>query len=210
MHHSQSLSLSLSLSQSFSYWPFTMAWMLSLKALLISTCVVFVGLALKLGAPLVVGITGSHAPLIWASILSWLKPPYLYVIINCIIISIAASSRFHHQSSERDLPDDPRYSSRSDASAEISPEFGLLELTVAYEQREETVDSVSEVTEAVVVIGSTEEEEEFVASQPMRMDSSEIPSEVLFTPEKPLVSARFGHRKPVKASTEGNLLYTNG
>jgi hypothetical protein len=187
-----------------------MAWMLSLKALLISTCVVFVGLALKLGAPLVVGITGSHAPLIWASILSWLKPPYLYVIINCIIISIAASSRFHHQSSGRDLPDDPRYSSRSDASAEISPEFGLLELTVAYEQREETVDSVSEVTEAVVVIGSTEEEEEFVASQPMRMDSSEIPSEVLFTPEKPLVSARFGHRKPVKASTEGNLLYTNG
>lgn len=182
--------------------------MLSLKALLISACVVFVGLALKLGPPLVKELTTSHAPLMWASLLSWLKPPYLYVIINCIIISIVASSRSHHQSSERDHPDDPM-SSRSDALAEMSPEFGVLNSTVAYERREETVDSVSEVAEAVVVNGSAEEEdeeEEFVPSQPKRMDSSED----LFTPEKPLVSARFGHRKPVKASTEGTLLYTDG
>ncbi|GKV18573.1 hypothetical protein SLEP1_g28933 [Rubroshorea leprosula] len=37
-----------------------------------------------------------------------------------------------------------------------------------------------------------------------RMDSSEIPMEILSPAEKPLVSARFGHRKLVnKASTEG-------
>lgn len=171
--------------------------MLSLKALLISTCVVFVGLALTLGAPPVMELTASHAPLMWASLLSWLKPPYLYVIINCIIISIAASSRFHHQSSDRDLPGDPTTSSPSDAPVEISPEFGVLDSMVAYEQREETLDSISEVTEAVVVNGSAEED----LFTPERMDSAED----LFTPEKPLVSARFGHRKPVKASTEGNL-----
>lgn len=175
--------------------------MLSLKALLISACVVFVGLALKLGVPLAMELTTCHAPLMWASLLSWLKPPYLYVIINCIIISIVASSRFHHQSSERNHPDDPM-SSRLDAPAEISPDFVVLNSTVAYEQREETVDSVSEVAEAVVVNGSAEEEEEFVASQPKRMDSLED----FFTPEKPLVSARFGHRKPIKASTEGTYL----
>jgi hypothetical protein len=187
-----------------------MAWMLSLKALLISACVVFVGLALKLGAPLLMELTTGHAPLMWASLLSWLKPPYLYVIINCIIISIVASSRFHHQSSERNHPDDPM-SSRSYAPAEIAPDFDVSNSTVAYEQREETVDSVSEVAEAVVVNGSAdeEEEEEFVVSQPKRMDSLED----FYTPEKPLVSARFGHRKPVKASTEGTirtLLYTDG
>jgi hypothetical protein len=132
-----------------------MAWMLSLKALVISAGVVFVGLALKLGAPLVLELTTCHAPLMWASLLSWLKPPYLYVIINCIIISIVASSRFHHhQSSERNHPDDPM-SSRSYAPAEISPDFGVLNSTVAYEQREETVNSVSEVAN-----GSAEEEEE--------------------------------------------------
>jgi hypothetical protein len=45
--------------------------------------------------------------------------------IDCII-SVAASSQFHHQSSERDLPNDPT-SSRSDAPAEIFPEFSLLD-----------------------------------------------------------------------------------
>jgi hypothetical protein len=80
-------------------------------------------------------------------------------------------------------------SSCLDAPAEISPDFGVLNSTMAYEQREETVDSVSEVANGSA---EEEEEEEFVASQPKRMDSLED----FFTPEKPLVSARFGHRKP--------------
>jgi hypothetical protein len=89
-------------------------------------------------------------------------------------------------------------SSRLDAPAEISLDFGVLNSTVAYKQREETVDSVSEVVNG----SAEEEEEEFVAFQPKRMDSLED----FFTPEKPLVSTRFDHRKPVKASTEGMYL----
>lgn len=39
---------------------------------------------------------------------------------------------------------------------------------------------------------------------PIRMDSSEIPVEIVLPVEKPLVSARFGHRKPVnRANPEG-------
>ena len=53
-----------------------------------------------------------------------------------------------------------------------------------------------------------EQEEEFVISEstwipPRRMDSSEI----LLPAEKPLVSTRFGHRKPInRASPEGTQL----
>lgn len=38
----------------------------------------------------------SNAPLLYRSLHSWLSPPYLYLVINGIIVSIAASSRFHH------------------------------------------------------------------------------------------------------------------
>lgn len=72
---------------------------LSLKVILLSTSVLFLSLCLKISVPLVHDFSVNQAPLLWSSILSWLKPPYLYVIINCIIITIAASSRFHHSHS---------------------------------------------------------------------------------------------------------------
>lgn len=83
-----------------------------------------------------------------------------------------------------------------------------------YEQREEV--TVTEVKTVVVDNGTAEaedddededeDEEEFVISRsawtpPIRSDSSEI----LLPAEKPLVLARFGHRKPVKSSPEGTV-----
>ncbi|XP_024993069.1 uncharacterized protein LOC112526874 [Cynara cardunculus var. scolymus] len=46
--------------------------------------------------PAMLNLAVYHIPAIWSVILSWLRPPYLYIIINGIIITIAASSRFHH------------------------------------------------------------------------------------------------------------------
>ncbi|KAK9053947.1 hypothetical protein SSX86_025022 [Deinandra increscens subsp. villosa] len=72
---------------------------LSLKALLISLAVVSAAVTLKLTVPLMF----NALPAIWSVAVTWLKPPYLYVVINEIIITIAASSCFqqnHHQENQ--------------------------------------------------------------------------------------------------------------
>ncbi|KAM1273318.1 hypothetical protein ACFX2H_023232 [Malus domestica] len=61
-------------------------WLLTLKVALISTGVVSMAVGLKLSSPLVADTSSA---------ISWLRPPYLYILINCIIISIVASSKLH-------------------------------------------------------------------------------------------------------------------
>lgn len=39
----------------------------------------------------------STLPQIWLSLKFWLSPPYIYIVINFIIVFIAVSSTFHHQ-----------------------------------------------------------------------------------------------------------------
>ncbi|KAI3964176.1 hypothetical protein MKW92_007203 [Papaver armeniacum] len=72
-------------------------WAFSLRVLLVSTGVLSMAIILKLSIPVVIEFIISVVPVFWTSFLSWLTPPYLYVIINGIIITIAASSRFHHK-----------------------------------------------------------------------------------------------------------------
>ncbi|PRQ28771.1 hypothetical protein RchiOBHm_Chr5g0006611 [Rosa chinensis] len=81
-----------------------MAWLVSLKILLISSGVVALALAMQLYVPLVFEFAVSNLPLIWSSCKSLLRPPYLYVVINAIIITIAASSMFHHDRPQAKLP----------------------------------------------------------------------------------------------------------
>ncbi|XP_004293570.1 PREDICTED: uncharacterized protein LOC101303095 [Fragaria vesca subsp. vesca] len=81
-----------------------MAWLVSLRILLISTGVVALALAMKLYVPLVFEFAVSNLPLIWTSCKSLLRPPYLYVVVNAIIITIAASSMFHHDRPQAKLP----------------------------------------------------------------------------------------------------------
>ncbi|KAI3955970.1 hypothetical protein MKW98_006330 [Papaver atlanticum] len=75
-------------------------WAFSLKVLLISTGVLSMAIILKLSIPVVLEFMISEVPVFWSSLLSWLTPPYLYVIINGIIITIAASSRFHQNKND--------------------------------------------------------------------------------------------------------------
>ncbi|KAJ9563117.1 hypothetical protein OSB04_008277 [Centaurea solstitialis] len=72
------------------------SWITSLKVLLITTGVVSIAMAMKLSVPLMLNFAVYELPVIWSVFISWLKPPYLYVVINGIIITIAASSRFQH------------------------------------------------------------------------------------------------------------------
>lgn len=193
-----------------------MAWMASLKIFLISSGVLFMALAMKVSVPLLLEFTHSHLPQIWRSFLSWLRPPYLYVITNAIIIIIAACSRFHHNRPDT-TPSPPKVS--EDLGYHHQAKSGVLEQPevvqelreekpTEYEQSEEyTVTEVKtvEVNNATAEAEDEDEEEDkFVTSgsawtPPIRSDSLEI----LLPAEKPLVSARFGHRKPVKSNPEG-------
>ena len=178
--------------------------MFSVKAILISTGVVFMGLGLKASVPMVMEFSASRLPVTLASLLSWLKPPYVYVIINGIIITIAASSRFHRRrhsgSSAAASSADSHHLYPMPSSADIPPEeFGVLEDSTV-------VPEVKNI--AAVVMNGEEEEDEFVAPSATWTAEKEVvvSSEYLFPAEKPLVSERFGHRKPAKASPEGTIL----
>ncbi|RWR84451.1 CFE protein [Cinnamomum micranthum f. kanehirae] len=138
-----------------------MAVFSSSKALILSsTAALCTALIFSFSEPLLRDIFTSVLPQIWCSLLSWLAPPYLYFLINAIIISIAASSKFQlHQPELKD-------------PAEIRQVF---EDPAAFE--------------AALVKNPAEVRQDF---------------EDPFAKEKPLVSGRFGQRKFVKASPEGN------
>ncbi|MBA0569541.1 hypothetical protein Golob_003262 [Gossypium lobatum] len=195
--------------------------MLSLKVLFISSGVLSIALGLKLSVPLVLEFAVSQAPLLWSTFRSWLKPPYLYFVINGIIITIVASSRFHQNNGENEKTEElmqqqPRskilVEQRPDLEYEMKSSLDFDEVeTVVYEQKEivqEVETTVFEAETNVAVVDDGDGGDVFAISKsewipPRRMDSSEIPLDVLFPVEKPPASSRFGHRKPVKANPEG-------
>ncbi|KAK8642144.1 hypothetical protein V6N13_011501 [Hibiscus sabdariffa] len=194
-------------------------WMFLLKPLFISTGILGIALGLKVYVPLVLEFCVSQAPLWWSTIHSLLKPPYLYVIINGIIITIAASSRFNQNNSEKDqtAPIHPRLKISEDQRPVVeydmksSWESDVVSSDFVYEQNyrgKEVETMILEDESNVAVEDDRHGDSEFVISKPewippTRTDSSEIPLDALFQPEKPAFSSRFGHRKPVKANPEG-------
>lgn len=147
-----------------------MAFILSLKIILMSIGLLFTALGLTATVPMML----EHVPVMWSFFLLCFKPPYLYVLVNAIIICIAASSRFHHSS----------------AAAKSSEEE-----TETDEPPVKEVKAVVEEEEKGIIYDGKE------STWITRMDSTELDS--LLLPEKPLVSARFGHRKPPKSSPDG-------
>ncbi|KAF7141127.1 hypothetical protein RHSIM_Rhsim06G0193000 [Rhododendron simsii] len=71
---------------------------LSLRAVLISTSVLFAAVILKHSVPTIIQFASSEV------VLTWLRPPYLYLIINCIIITIVASSKLQNNKVVEDSP----------------------------------------------------------------------------------------------------------
>ncbi|KAK2639196.1 hypothetical protein Ddye_026991 [Dipteronia dyeriana] len=69
----------------------------SFKVGLVSTCVLSAAMVLKFSFPLISEFVASDIPVFWNVVLQWLKPPYLYVVINCIIISIVASAKLQQK-----------------------------------------------------------------------------------------------------------------
>lgn len=197
-------------------------WMLSLKILFISTGVVSLALGLKVSVPLVMEFSVSQAPVIWSSVVSLLRPPYLYVIVNGIIITIVASSRLHHRDEDNEKAEqmpvpkiavDPHPAFEFEVKSSRSDFRALEPSMLVFEPKQRDLVEAGGFVEknAVVEDHNGDGEDELGISEstwnnpPMRMDSSEIPMEIVLPAGKPLVSARFSHLKPVnKASPEGN------
>ncbi|KAJ0966013.1 hypothetical protein J5N97_027151 [Dioscorea zingiberensis] len=191
-----------------------MAAILSVRTAIASAGVVSTAVILRLTGPSIVDFLSAAVPRIYGSLLSWLTPPYLYFVINGIIISIAASSRFHMagaartethptpQASQHEFVQPEKFTEVKAVEVEelrmveASPEYGKAELMVYGEEVEKKAE---------------EDESDFVISRsswtPKRRVSREIPTEYSAAGEKPLVSSRFSHhRKTVKASPEGKAL----
>lgn len=126
----------------------------------------------------------------WNALLSLSKPPFLFLLINAIIISIVASSRFHHKAQ------DPREIRLNPVVLDVDA-YGQMEVKVpdpsmlSKDPLEIRQDPAVLVAEAD---GDTEEEADF---SDCRSDWARDPS------EKPMVAVRFGGRKGVKASSQG-------
>ncbi|KAM7504055.1 hypothetical protein LguiB_002959 [Lonicera macranthoides] len=192
----------------------------SLKVLLISTSVLLVALMLKLAAPVIMEFTFTEVPSIWTFILTCLKPPYLYLVINCIIITIVASSKFESEAVEPSQVQVP--------VALVSPE--LVKVPADYAVRTEPgydydailnvakvpeydvyghVDGkIAEMESPTSTVSALEEmngSDEFVvtSNSSSTPSMSKQPTEHSVDTHKPPYSARFAHRKSVKVSPEG-------
>ncbi|KAJ9562764.1 hypothetical protein OSB04_007924 [Centaurea solstitialis] len=101
----------------------------SLKLAVLSATVLSTAVMINLLTPFIMNNTSiPDFRTVWMSLVSWLKPPYLYVVINCIIITIVASSRMHSSklddSPQGQIYVEPRFATDSPPlSTFASPQF---------------------------------------------------------------------------------------
>ncbi|KAJ8549632.1 hypothetical protein K7X08_033339 [Anisodus acutangulus] len=188
--------------------PSTNSLILSLKVVLILIGAVSLAMVAKSSIPLVF----YELPTIWSAVNAWLKPPYLYVVINGIIVIIAATSRSsNHKESSGSDQFQPLITARtppqSDLIAITQSELHSIQSEVKDEPQVLEVKPVV-VNGSVVVVNDEPNESDVIViakSVVAPLPESETKNELLLpATEKPLVSSRFGNRKPVlKASPEG-------
>ncbi|MFS8026501.1 hypothetical protein Hanom_Chr16g01487481 [Helianthus anomalus] len=186
------------------------SWILSFKLLLISTAIISVAVTIKLSIPFL----STGLPAILSTVATWLKPPYLYVIINGIIITIAATTRFQHPDNQSQ-PQVPNTPPPSDLISN-STSFGVMEIPpVSYDVEPTVTVEPPVVYESKEVVGVSEDEfvtsgstwkplESVVVNSPPSLRKKVDPEFGFPVKEKQPVISRFANsRKPVKASPEG-------
>ncbi|CAL0334386.1 unnamed protein product [Lupinus luteus] len=166
--------------------------MASIKSIIISMAFLFTLLGLCLTLPL----PTTH---LWNLLLLSFKPPYLYLLLNAIIISILASSRYHYSNdTPHQTPPSLVPSHHTIITMKSPPEVVLSEPPVM-EVKEVLVNEevVKEIDNGINAV------QESTSTLLKKINSTEIPPEYLLLNEKPLLSARFTHRKPQKSNQQG-------
>ncbi|XP_061343592.1 uncharacterized protein LOC133289626 isoform X2 [Gastrolobium bilobum] len=207
----------------------------SVKMILISTGILSVAMGLKLTVPVVSHFIISEAPSMWSFFLTCFTPPYLYILLNFIILTILASFKFHH--STHDTTEPLIYSAAYDgtlAAVHIhAPE--PVKISGAAQSDYHSVDSdvyvyeakttgISDDTAANVENGNGSVG--YVYDENAQVKTTVIGDEAVLAPslqrkdslqlafhdenEKPPVSARFSHRKTGRTSPEGGKVVALG
>nr|GME20321.1 Cyclin-L1 like [Ipomoea batatas] len=188
---------------------------LSLRILLISTTVISAAVMLKISAPAITDFAVSNVPSIWNAVVSWLRPPYLYLVINCIIITIVASSKLQSKLDDhvsapppdthvQALPQVREIQPPATVFSDLVPSFSDVVLN------NQTASTRPEVFSYVTASAFPEEEakkekeeDEFVISRsswtPLTRQES---SDYSVSTEKPPASSRFSHRKNAKSTPD--------
>ncbi|CAI9783854.1 unnamed protein product [Fraxinus pennsylvanica] len=147
-------------------------------------------MAIKFSSLFIVHFVFNQLPVIWSIILPWTKPPYLYIIMNCIIITIAAASRFHKTTSSPSIPPKRLVSIRTPppldfASFPVQPEISAVDEPPLLEYESEN--RILEV-KAVLVNGTkvdidqTEEEIEIETDTEFAVEDKFVTSSYTCTP----------------------------
>lgn len=172
-------------------------WIFSARIMAASAAVLSVALTLRLATPGVADFLAAGVPQIYISVASWLTPPYLYLIINGIIISIAATSR--HQKTVVADGQLRAFSEQVDFHVEDA------------DLRADVLDPRTGGDENMNLSMKTGLEEEFVISSsswsPRRRESKDPLEKSTgngLVGDKPLVSTRLSHRRSIKTSPEGS------
>lgn len=178
--------------------------MSSLKVILISAGVVSVAIGIKLSAPVLV----DGVPAMWSAIMVWMKPLYLYIIVNGIILTLAAASCFQQsQSSETPAvqfeglysvktPPPMIFAAAEDSEPEIKAIFDEPKLIVASSPKfdaESTKEILVDAEAEYISINTLPEESVYTE---LRSDS------LLPVREKPVVSSRFGHQRQIRSNPD--------
>ncbi|CAJ1957014.1 unnamed protein product [Sphenostylis stenocarpa] len=209
----------------------------SVKVILISTGVLSMAMGLKLTLPLLSHFFLTEAPHVWTFFLTCFTPPYLYILLNFIILTIVASSKLnnhHHQHSPDNtllLPSDPPIYDRPpaavqipapdtvDPSAAVQTDYTVSSDEYLYETKPTVnYDVVTEVNGSVGCVYNEntpvkptvhgDDAVGVLSPSVQRKDSSDFA--FADENEKPPVSARFSNRKAVRASPEGGKVVALG
>ncbi|XP_023731404.1 uncharacterized protein LOC111879164 [Lactuca sativa] len=195
----------------------TNAWILSLKVLLLAFGVVSVSMAVEYIVPLLLDFAVNDLPAMWSLLQSYLKPPYLYLLINVIIFTIFATSSFHHRIMHENQSQPPLVNPPTSnlQGVPIQHNFGMLEpplvvydtAPIGFEDPQPPISDLETAPMNDLEVAGVENEDEFVISRsswnPPPQISNYQPPPVITQSEKPLFTSRFAHPKQTKTSPDG-------